>query len=157
VNVTRGTLAAGAYSGSIRFVSAAGSITIPVVMQISSGGVSAISDLGQQYILLVDPVTLEAKYQVTARASGGVYSFSFTGVAAGTYKLFAGSDADNNDSICDVGEACGAYISLDSPATVTVSGNRSGLDFFSGYTTSIGANALGAGQPGSSRPIKRLH
>jgi serine protease len=157
VNVTRGTLAAGAYSGSIRLVSAAGSITIPVVMQITSGGVSASSDLGQQYILLVDADTLDAKYQVTARVSGGVYNFNFTGVAPGTYKLFAGSDADNNDSICDVGEACGAYLSLDSPVTITVNANRSGLDFFSGYTTSIGASALGVDRAASPISIKRLH
>ena len=157
VNVTRGMLAAGAYSGSIRLVSAAGSITIPVVMQITSGGVSASSDLGQQYILLVDADTLDAKYQVTARVSGGVYSFNFTGVAPGTYKLFAGSDADNNDNICDVGEACGAYLSLDSPVTITVNANRSGLDFFGGYTTSIGASALGTNRAASPISIKRLH
>lgn len=157
VNVTRGTLAAGAYSGSIRLVSAAGSITVPVVMQITNGGVSASSDLGQQYILLVDADTLDAKYQVTARASGGAYSFNFTGVAPGTYKLFAGSDADNNDNICDVGEACGAYLSLDSPVTITVNANRSGLDFFGGYTTSIGASALGTNRAASPISIKRLH
>ena len=157
VNVTRGTLAAGAYSGGIRLVSAAGSVTIPVVMQVISGGVSANSDLGQQYILLVDPDTLDAKYQVTVRAVNGAYSFNFTDVAAGTYKLFAGSDADNNDSICDIGEACGAYLSLDSPVTITVNANRSGLDFFGGYMTSIGASALGVERAASLASIKRLH
>ncbi|MBC7942291.1 MAG: S8 family serine peptidase [Chitinophagaceae bacterium] len=157
VNVTRGALAAGAYSGSIRLVSASGSLVIPVVMQVVSGGVGLASDLGQQYILLVDPATGDTKYQVSARAVNGIYSFSFSAVAAGTYQVIAGSDADNNSFICDVGEACGAYLSLDSPVTITVNANRSGLNFSSDYATSIGASAFGSADASTAaRTYRRL-
>jgi len=157
VSVSRGSLPAGAYTTSIRLVSAANTVTVPVVMQVSSGSTSLSPDLGQQYVLLVHADTLVAAYQVNARATAGVYTFQFTDVAPGNYKLFTGSDADNNDKICDVGESCGAYISLDNPATLSISGNRSGLNFSAGYTTSIGANALGSQTGPLSGGIKRLH
>lgn len=156
VNVNRTGLAPGAYSGSIALVSAANTVTIPVVMQVSAGGTTVSSDLGQQYILLVNADTLATVYQVTARPTNGVYNFQFTGVVAGNYRLFAGSDPNNDDGLCDVGEACGAYVSLDSPALLTIDGNRSGLDFFSGYVTAIGASAQGLARPGPAQPIKRL-
>ena len=156
VNVTRGSLAPGAYSGSIRLLSAANSVTIPVVLQVSAGGTTVSSNLGQQYIVLVNADTLATVYQVTARPTDGVYSFQFTDVAAGNYRLFAGSDPNNDDGLCDVGEACGAYVSLDSPALLTITSNRSGLDFFTGYVTAIGAAADGLARPGPASPIKRL-
>lgn len=156
VNVNRTGLAPGAYSGSIRLVSAANSVTIPVVMQVTAGGTTTSSNLGQQYILLVNADTLATVYQVSAQPTNGVYNFQFTNVAAGNYRLFAGSDPNNDDGLCDVGEACGAYVSLDSPALLTINSNRSGLDFFTGYVTAIGAAAQGLAGPGQALPIKRL-
>lgn len=157
VIVNRGTLAPGAYAGNVRLVSAANSVDIPVVLQVSEGGLTVSSDLGEHYILLLNPDTLEPVDQVRAHAVNGVYSFQFTNVAAGTYVIFAGSDPNNDDSLCDVGEACGAYVSLDQPARITINGNRSGLDFFTGYITAIGATTQGVGRS-SSKPslIKRL-
>lgn len=151
VTVTRGTLAPGAYNATLRFVSAANTISVPVVMQVTAGGATTPSDLGEQYVLLVNPDTFDVPYQVRVRAANGAYAFNFTGVAAGTYLLFTGSDADNNGSICDLGEACGAYVSMDEPALVTVNGNRSGLDFNASYLTSIGVNAA-ATRPGGRGP-----
>jgi serine protease len=156
VNVNRTGLAPGAYSGSIRLVSAANTVTIPVVLQVSAGGTSVSSNLGQQYILLVNADTLETVYQVSAQPTNGVYNFQFTNVAAGNYRLFAGSDPNNDDGLCDVGEACGAWVSLDSPAVLTINSNRSGLDFFTGYVTAFGAAAQGLTRPGAALPIKRL-
>ena len=89
-------------------------------------------------------------------SNNGVYNFQLTNVAPGTYRLFAGSDPNNDDGLCDVGEACGAYVSLDSPALLTINGNRSGLDFFTGYVTAIGVAAQGLAGPGQALPIKRL-
>lgn len=144
VTVNRGTLAAGAYSATLRVVSSANTVNVPVVMQVAGAGTPTASNMGEHYVLLVDPVTLEGSYQVQVRASNSRYAFQFDNVAAGTYLLVAGSDADNNGAICDIGEACGAYVSLDEPATVTVNANRSGLNFNGGYITSIDASALGA-------------
>lgn len=156
VNVNRTGLAPGAYPGSIRLVSAANSVSIPVVMQVSAGGTSVSSNLGQQYIILVNADTLATVYQARAQPTNGVYNFQFTNVAAGNYRLFAGSDPNNDDGLCDVGEACGAYVSLDSPALLTINSNRNGLDFFTGYVTAIGAAGQGPGRAGPVQALKRL-
>jgi serine protease len=150
VTVNRAGLTPGAYNASIQFVSTANTVTVPVVLQVTAGGgTSPSANLGEMYIQLVNPDTLVGVAQVRARATNGVYNFQFTNVATGTYLLVAGSDPDNNDSICDLGEACGAYLTLDDPVRVTVNANRSGLNFQAGYVTSIGANAT------SVRPLSR--
>jgi serine protease len=157
VSVNRAALTPGAYNASIQFVSNANTVTVPVVLQVTAGGGTGPSaNLGEMYILLVNPDTMAGVTQVRARATNGVYNFQFTNVAAGTYLLVAGSDPDNNDSICDLGEACGAYLTLDDPVSVTVSANRSGLNFQAGYVTSIGANALSVNRRAGSGGVKRL-
>ncbi|MCR5883134.1 S8 family serine peptidase [Rhizobacter sp. J219] len=153
VTVNRTGLTPGAYNASIEFVSTANTVSVPVVLQVTAGGGTGPSpNLGELYILLVDPDTMTGVDQVRARATGGVYNFQFTGVAAGTYILVAGSDPDNDDVLCNVGEACGAYLTLDEPVRVTVNANRSGLNFSAGYVTSIGAQGLGSG---SWNPLAR--
>lgn len=148
VTVNRGTLAPGAYNTTIRFVSTANTVTVPVVLQVTAGGGTGPSpNLGELYIQLVNPETLVGVAQVRARATNGVYNFNFANVAAGTYILVAGSDPDNDDTICDIGEACGAYLTLDDPARVTITGDRSGLNFTASFVTSIGANGVGTWNP----------
>jgi serine protease len=156
VQVNRGTRAPGAYNATIRLLTSANTVDVSVVMQVGATGTPTASDLGQHYILLVDPDTLEGRYQVTARAVGGAYAFSFPGVAAGKYKLVAGSDADNNGSICDAAEACSAYLSLDSPALIVANANRNALDFDGGYWTSLTANAAGRAPAAPPFRVKRL-
>lgn len=156
VTVNRGTLAPGAYSGTVSFVSAAGTVTVSVVMQVSAGGTAVTGNLGQHYVLLVDADTAEPVDQVLARAVNGVYSFRFDAVAAGTYFLVAGSDPNNDGSICNVAEACGAYLNIDTPTTFTVSANRSGLNFSSGYVTSINPAAMGVDKPTPAKTFGRL-
>lgn len=145
VDVDRGSLAAGAYSGSITFVSAANTVTVAVVMQVGSGTVTA--SMGSQYVLLVDADSGETLYEVAVNPINSFYDFQFTGIAAGRYKLYAGGDSDNDSFICGVGEACGAYASLDQPVTINVTGNRTGLNFSSSYVTDIES----ASQPEAAR------
>ena len=148
VTVNRGALTPGAYNASIQFVSTANTVSVPVVLQVTAGGGAGPSpNLGELYIQLVNPDTLAGVAQVRVRATNGVYNFQFTNVAAGTYYVLAGSDPNNDDRICDVGEACGAYLTLDDPVRVTIGGNRSGLDFAAGFVTSIGAGGQGRWNP----------
>ena len=142
LTVNRGTLAPGAYNTSLQIVSTANTVTVPVTMQVvAGGGTSPSANLGVMYVLLVNPDTLTGVDQFQATATNGVYNFQFTNVPAGTYLVMAGSDPDNDDRICNVGEACGAYLTLDEPVRITVNGNRSGVNFMAGFMTSIGAGA----------------
>ena len=62
---------------------------------------------------------------------------------AGSYIVFAGSDYNNDQFICDAGEACGAYPNLDSISTLIVSGNSTGVNFFTGLNTVIQLQSAG--------------
>ncbi len=150
VVVSRTALAVGTYTGSVTLVSTANTVTIPVIMQVSAGSTPA--DAGFHYVLLLDPQTGDTAYFTSLSASNGAYPFSIPGVAAGSYVVVAGSDYNNDFVICDAGEACGAYPTLDSFSPLAVSGNVTGVDFVSGLNTVIQPHSAGApGRVGYAR------
>jgi serine protease len=158
LTVNRGTLAPGAYSTSLQIVSSANTVTVPVTMQVvAGGGTPPSANLGVMYVLLVNPDTLVSVAQRQVSAVNGSYGFQFTNVAAGTYLVVAGSDPDNDDSICDAAEACGAYLTLDEPVRITVNANRSGLNFNAGFMTSIGAASASGNPLARGTGLKRLN
>ena len=99
--------------------------------------VAVTGNAGFHYVLLIDPVTFNTVSQVDVGVSNGAYSYSFTDVSAGTYNIFAGTDSDNDGFICDAGEACGAFATLDQPTLVTVDSNLTNLDFNTGFITTV--------------------
>lgn len=146
----------GTYSGTVTFTSTANDAEVGVVMQRSSLNIDA--DAGFHYILLVDTSTGDPVGQVATNAVNGEYPFTFNNVAAGLYQIFAGTDSDNDVFICDGGEACGAFRTLDSLDDIVVNSSRSGLDFVSGFRVNI--SGLGANTnedaSGATIGIRRL-
>lgn len=108
-------------------------VEVPVSMQVVTPIVGG--NAGFHYVLLVDSETLEFQAQdnVSFDIGAGGYAYSFTNVPAGTYKIFAGTDSNNDFFIGDPGEAYGAYLTLDQPVAIEISQNRSGLDFKSNF------------------------
>ncbi len=51
--------------------------------------------------------------------------------------IYAGTDSDNDNLICDAGEACGAFRTLDAPEVLTINGDRTDLDFISGFPVNL--------------------
>ena len=49
----------------------------------------------------------------------------------------AGSDAANDLFICDAGEACGAWLTLDQPILIQLDSDRDGIDFPVEYLVSL--------------------
>ncbi|HRD48736.1 MAG TPA: S8 family peptidase [Candidatus Contendobacter sp.] len=136
VAVRRDGLADGVYSATINFRSSANEVQVRVIMQIANN--LSAGAVGQQYVLLVDPKTGDAIIDVTAvRQPNGSYTYTLDNVSAGSYEIFAGTDSNNNQFVCDVGESCGAYITTDAPVVIEVNQNRSGLDFVSGFTVNL--------------------
>ncbi|MCW5893535.1 MAG: S8 family serine peptidase, partial [bacterium] len=91
----------------VTIASDAGSVTVPIVLQVASTGDGG--DVGRTFVLLVDPVSRETRYQTVATAAGG-YAIDFGGpVLAGTYLLAAGTDRDGDGRIGDPGEAFGIW------------------------------------------------
>jgi serine protease len=142
--VNRTGLGEGTYTATIEVTSSANTISIRVIMQVSSVTVSA--DAGFQYVLLVDPLTGETIDEFATSATNGRYPYRFTEVPGGSYLIISGSDSNNNFLICDAGESCGAYPTLDQPSEVNVNDNLSLSDFQTGYIT--GFSAL-SGKPSS--------
>ncbi len=123
-----GLLTAGTYTGTLTFESEDDQATVAVSMKVSATSVA--TDGGYHYILLLDADTMETVARVGTAGQGGVYTFTFADLDYGnTYYIYAGTDPDNDGDICDTGESCGAYSSRDNPAILTISGDRTGLEF----------------------------
>ena len=144
VSVNRTGLGAGTYTATITFTSSANSVAVPVIMQVSNVNVPA--DTGFQYILLIDPVTGDVLDDYPTSAINGRYSYSFDQVPAGTYLIVSGSDSNNNSFICDAGESCGAYLTLEQPSEIDVNADQSLGDFPSAYITGFSALAAESGK-----------
>ena len=136
ITVNRGSLLNGTYSGTITFTSNENSVTVSVVMRV--GDPAAATDGGYHYFLLLDPDTFETIAQDDRPGVNGVYTYSFSGLFYNqTYTILAGTDSNNDGFICDDGEACGAYLSLDNPIEFTVLNDMSGLDFTTDINISL--------------------
>jgi len=152
--VDRSGLPDGTHSGDAIFDSGANDVTVPVVMQVTSLDLAA--DAGVHYVVLVDAATgdsLPGRFDVV-EAVNGAYAFAITGVAAGQYRIAAGTDSDNDNFLCDGGEACGFYRTLDSPDTLSINGSRSDLDFTSGFRVNLFNQA---GETAAATAVARRH
>lgn len=124
VTADRTGLAAGEYTGTIRINSSVGDLLVPVRLQVSATTFS--SSAGVLFALLIDSESEETSYQQRlANPADGVYELNLRDVAPGTYSLVVGSDMDNDNFICDAGEACGAYPTLNDEAPIEITEDSS--------------------------------
>jgi serine protease len=127
VAINRTGLGNGIYSGTVTFVSSLNTVNVLVSMQVIP--VDQTVDAGYHYVLLLDPTTYESRVQAEATLDSGIYRFSLAGVEAGAYILYAGTDLDNNFVIGNVGEARGAFLSIDQPIVIQVDQNATDFNF----------------------------
>ena len=144
-------LTPGSYTGAIEIVTDAVNPTATVTATMRVFTTSPDANAGVHYVVLVDAAgeTLPSPQNVL-EATNGEYAYRLDGVAPGDYRIFAGTDSDDDAFLCDAGEACGTYGTLDSPAVVTVDGeDLTGIDFTSEFRvnlTNLSANADVSGQ-----------
>jgi serine protease len=121
--VDRSSLSAGTYTATITVTSNAsqGSQTATIDVQMAVGGATS-GDVGTVYVLTVDQNTLDTVDQVEATAANG-YAFSTSALTGGTYLVVAGTDRDNDGTICDIEDACGFY-----PDLVTIAAGQTTLN-----------------------------
>ena len=143
----------GTFTGTVTATSTANPIDISVVMQ--KFGVSPNANAGLHYVLLIDVSTDLVVNSAVTSANNGEYDYTFSGVGAGQYWIYAGSDSDNDDLICDPGEACGAFRTLDAPEVLNINGDRSNLDFISGFPVNL-FNLSSSPDLAGPFPIQRL-
>ena len=140
ITINRTGLSDGAYQATVTFTSDANDIVLTLIMQVTSLNFAA--DAGLFYVILVDDDGVTALPAVLVNATQGEYPFTVNNVPAGEYRLFAGSDADDDAKLCDAGEACGAYPTLDAPAFIAVNSNLNNLDFESGFRVNLSTSTL---------------
>ena len=145
VNINRSGLADGTYTATLTIVSDTNDITINIMMQVLS--VNPAANAGLHFVILVDSTGASTLPAVISRAIDGHYTFTINNVPSGQYTLFAGSDSDNDDFLCDPGEACGAYPTLDSPAAILVNADLTGLTFTSGFRLNLGSFSTSTAAP----------
>jgi serine protease len=139
LSVDRSGLADGDYSATVTFSSLTAGVSDVVLTINLKVGFVGNEDVGYLYMVLVDANSGINRGYREMVPSGGVYLFSFAGIPAGNYLLFAGTDMDNDIYFCNAGEACGTY----SNVPLQVNSNRTGIDFTVGFN-SYGSAGVGA-------------
>ena len=145
VMADRTGLSPGEYSATVTVASDSNTLEVPVVMQVAD--VADVAE-GALYVQLIDPDSFETVYRQTVHSQAGLYRFSFAGVAAGRYLIFAGTNLDNDALIGDAGEVNGAYLSLAQPVTLQVDQNLNGLNFDTGFNLILSTQPRQASVPG---------
>ena len=135
IAIDRSALTPGVYAADLVATSSVNTVSIRVFASV--GGAAFASDVGVLYVLLYDPATDSTAAQFVASGRNGDYSFRFDDVTAGEYEIIAGSDKDNDLLICDAGESCGAYLTVDQPIRLTINADRVGLDFPAEFVVSL--------------------
>ncbi len=119
----------GSYTGTVTFSfsSKVSSITIPplnvyVTMDLIES--EYVSNVAEMKVRLYQQDTLELVNQTAATIDpNGIFGqlkFSLDNVKAGGYYLSAGTDIDNDNEICQEGEACAKYPTLNTPELITI-------------------------------------
>jgi serine protease len=123
----------------------------PIIVPISAEKRASANsgNLGPMYVLVIDADSADGKSiaekLVVAPTAGSYnYSITLTGTTnappARNIQIYAGTDLDNDGTICSRGEACGAYPLVDSAASVLpLTKSYSGLDFSASISGGIGA------------------
>ena len=139
VNLNRSNLSAGTYTARLTFYSSVNSIEVPVYWQVSPA--TSSGDSGHQYVLLVNPDTLESVLEDQVKVVNGVYQYEFKNVPHGEYLLLSGSDNNNNQLVCDTAEACGAYPVLSRMQRLSIQRDISNLNFDVNFNTQFFSTA----------------
>jgi serine protease len=134
VVVDRAGLSTGVYSADIIARSSVNTLAVRVLMSVGGG---QEADVGVVYILLYEQASEEPVAQASAIAREGLYDYAFSNLPSGQYQLFAGSDADNDLLICDAGEACGSWLTVDQPISITLTSDQEDVNFPVDYQIAI--------------------
>ena len=106
--------------------------------------------------MLWDPVTDSLAAQELTDVTQD-YRFNFSEIAQGRYEVWVGSDNDNDLFVCDEGEACGAWRTVDAPALLDVDTNVSDIELSADYLIALpetSITTLSAAQPVAAKSVK---
>jgi serine protease len=121
----------GSYTATLTIIwssiSGAKEVIVPVIMQKSR--ITLTGDVGHLHVRVIDTATGNIR-EVQTDVEKGEYVWQIDQLPPGTYQLIAYTDADNDNSVCDAGEACGSYLTVTQPIAFDLTeGDLTGLDF----------------------------
>jgi len=133
IEVNRSELSEGVHSATITINASTGVSIVPVLLRV---GGESVSDAGLNYYLLINAAT-SAIVQTVAYPVQGVYQLNFAQVPKGDYFLLGGTDMDNDDVICEEGELCGGYPSVEQLLPINISEDVGNLQFIANFSQSL--------------------
>ncbi len=134
----RSALPVGVTTGELRVQSSANDVVVSVQIEVIDQALAAADEAGNHYVVLVPESDPEQGITVLAQRTTEGYSFSFTDVPEGRYLLAAGTDMDNDFSLCDEGEACALYPVNGDVQLLQVSGeNIQGLELSTSFEINL--------------------
>ncbi len=130
IQVDPGELDTAVYEGKIIVQLENNKLEVPLYMQVLKQA-AGVGNPGLLYVLLRDASSEATSLQTTASLDGdGRFRYSFDNVVkGGSYRIFAGSDIDNDFVICGAGETCGAWPTRDRAEEILVDRDMDGFDF----------------------------
>ena len=133
IEVDRNMLAEGIHSAILTVNANTGISTVPVMLRKGGG---TVSDAGLNYYLLINTAT-STTLQTKVSADQGEYQLTFSQVPKGEYFLLGGTDMDNDGFICEGGELCGGYPSVEQLLPIKISEDVANLKFSANFSQSL--------------------
>jgi serine protease len=160
VLINRDGLSDGLYVGRI-YITFENASPISIYISMMVGTIDTSGSLAKIFALVLDSSTNETVAFAIATDNGdSTVDYTISDVPAGRYNVVAGTDIDNDNVICQSGEACGAYPSLGNMFTILINGTDTtgvvfNVDIVSGIGTSSASGVQSFKLEQSSAPIKK--
>jgi len=149
ISVSRNNLSDGAYQGNVHIASDTNPVNVTVIMQVSNLNLTA--NAGLMYVIVVAEDNVTTLPPTLVLAIDGEYPYSIPNIPVGQYRIFAGTDADDDSVLCDSGESCGAYPTLNGQTILPINGDLDNIDFESVHRVTLtGTSILGNSRSNST-------
>jgi serine protease len=165
--VDRSDLLEGSYQAELTVSSSLSNVdNIVISVQLQVGNPQLSANAGLQYVVISevvegpneDVIFVNVGGSAALIANQGIYTYKILGLKKGDYIVSTGSDLDLDFNICDAGESCGQYPTVDRPIIVTISEEQPNVDInMSVDYDNIGASSSAVdSSTSSSNAIYRL-
>jgi serine protease len=144
LSVDRSSLSDGLYRASVVFDATSTQRTLSVLMQVTTTAITA--DAGYIYVLAINTETDRTEEFTELRSENGLYQYNIEDLSPGSYEIVAGTDLNFDLFICDQGDSCGAYPTLDRASILQINESRTNIDFTVSFDNSITSSSGNAQQ-----------
>lgn len=150
INIDRSRLSDGNYNEQVTFNTESLSRTLSLFFQVITTPIS--SDAGYLYVLAIDPNDNSTQGFSELGVNNGEYQYEITDLNKGSYLVVAGTDMNADFFICDTGDSCGAYPTLNAQEAVNLQESTRDINFTVRFDNQV--NNSNTTSTKQSEPIK---